>query len=79
MLALVDSGMPRDEAHEVLRVSSMEALEFGRNLMEVCQENDQISSIFSSEELEYLFSPASHLGVSGEIVDNAVSLARERV
>ena len=79
MLALVDSGMPRDEAHEVLRGSSMEALEFGRNLMEVCQENDRISSIFSSKELEYLFSPASHLGVSGEIVDNAVSLARERV
>ena len=32
MLALVDSGMPRDEAHEVMRSSSMKALETGMNL-----------------------------------------------
>ena len=76
MLALVDSNMPRDEAHEVLRSCSMEALSTGRHLKAVCSENEQISSVFDENELSYLFSPESHLGVSGEIVDNAVSIAR---
>ena len=76
MLALVDSNMPRDEAHEVLRSCSMEALSTGRHLKSVCSENEQISSVFDENELNYLFSPESHLGVSGEIVDNAVTIAR---
>ena len=76
MLALVDSNMPRDEAHEVLRSCSMEALSSGRHLKAVCSENEQISSVFDEDELNYLFSPESHLGVSGEIVDNAISIAR---
>ena len=76
MLALVDSNMPRDEALEVLRSCSMEALSTGRHLKAVCSENEQISSVFDENELNYLFSPESHLGVSGEIVDNAVTIAR---
>jgi len=79
MLALVDNGMPRDEAHEVLRSCSMEALSSGGHLKDVCSRNKQISSAFNGEELDYLFSPESHLGVSGEIVDNAVSIARKLI
>ena len=79
MLALVDSGMPRDEAHEVLRSASMKALESGRNLKEVCGEDSRISDVFDNNELSRLFSPASHLGVSEDIVENAVSLAREAI
>ena len=54
----------------------MEALSSGRHLKAVCSENEQISSGFDEDELNYLFSPESHLGVSGEIVDNADSIAR---
>ena len=79
MLSLVDSGMPRDEAHEVLRGCSMEALKSGAHLKDVCSENEEINSVFDGEELDYLFSPESHLGVSGEIVDNAVSIARKLI
>lgn len=79
MLALVDSGMPRDEAHEVLRSSSMRALETGMNLKDVCSEDTRINDVFDEDELCDLFLPSSHLGVSGEIVDNAVSIARRAV
>ena len=59
MLALVDSNMPRDEAHEVLRSCSMEALSTG-GFESLCSENEQISSVFDENELSYLFSLESH-------------------
>ena len=79
MLALVDSGMPRDQAHEVLRSSSMKALENGTNLKDVCSDDARIRGVFDEDELNHLFLPSSHLGVSGEIVDNAVSIARNEI
>ena len=76
MLALVDSGMHRDEAHEVLRNASMTSVSENRNLRDVCAENTQISVKFDSDELDALFNPMNHLGVSGELVDEAVAIAR---
>ena len=76
MLALVDSGMHRDEAHEVLRNASMTSVSENRNLRDVCAENTQISIKFDSDELDALFNPMNHLGVSGELVDEAVAIAR---
>jgi adenylosuccinate lyase len=76
MLALVDSGMHRDEAHEVLRSASMASVSENRNLRDVCAENTQISGKFDSDELDALFNPMNHLGVSGELVDEAVAIAR---
>jgi adenylosuccinate lyase len=79
MIALVDNGMPRDEAHEVLRSASMEAINSGNDLEEICAKSESISKIFTRQELSDLFKPESHLGFSGEIVDQAVSMARERI
>ena len=77
MLALVDKGVPRDEAHEMLRAASMEALSSGDGLEEVCSRGGAISEVFDSAELAGLFLPENHLGHSGRIVDEAVTRARE--
>ncbi len=79
MLSLVDNGIPRDEAHEVLRAASMEAVAKGLHLEDVCAMTPTISATFDADELHALFDPNSHLGVSGELVDEAVSLAREAI
>ena len=79
MLALVDEGIHRDQAHEILRATSMVAVAENRHLREICGENDTITSAFSPEKLDELFEPSSHLGVSGEIVDEAIKLARAMV
>lgn len=79
MLALVDAGMHRDQAHEVLRSASMIAVAEHRHLREVCGEDPEVSAAFSPEELDVLFNPMSHLGVSGEIVDESVALARAAI
>ena len=75
MLALVDVGMHRDAAHEALRVASMKAVNDGCNLLETCMLDSQIMSLVSEAELVDLFDPRGHLGVSGEIVDAAISRA----
>ena len=77
MLALVDKGVPREDAHEILRRASTEALSRGVNLEEVCSKIPRISDAFNSAELSRLFEPEGHLGHSGRIVDMAVSKARE--
>ena len=79
MLALVDEGIHRDQAHEILRAASMVAVAENRHLREVCGEDDAVTNAFSPEELDELFDPSSHLGVSGEIVDEAIKLARAMV
>ena len=79
MLALVDEGIHRDQAHEILRAASMVAVAENRHLREICGEDDAVTNAFSPEELDELFNPSSHLGVSGEIVDEAIKLARAMV
>ena len=79
MLALVDGGIHREQAHEILRAASMVAVAENRHLREICVENEAISSVFSPEKLDELFDPSSHLGVSGDIVDESIELARAMV
>ncbi len=62
--------------NEVLRNASMASISENRNLRDVCAEDTQISVKFDSDELDALFNPMNHLGVSGELVDEAVAIAR---
>jgi len=79
MLELVDKGVSRDEAHEILRNASMKAIAEKRELQEICADDDVVASRFSEEELNFMFDPKNHIGVSGELVDEAVALARSMV
>ncbi|MFQ3317263.1 MAG: adenylosuccinate lyase [Candidatus Poseidoniaceae archaeon] len=79
MIDLVDHGIPRDEAHEILRAASFEAVDKNIELIDVCSRTPAIAAAFSAEELEAMFEPANHIGVSGEIVDECVALARQAI
>lgn len=79
MIELVDHGVARDEAHEVMREASFEAVANGEELIDVCSRTPAISAAFSAEELEAMFDPLNHVGVSGEIVDECVALARQAI
>ena len=79
MIELVEYGIPRDEAHEILRSASFEAVDKKIELIDVCSRTPEIAAAFSAEELEAMFDPMNHIGVSGEIVDEAVELARSAI
>ena len=76
MLELVNRGIARDDAHEMMRRASMEALSSNEGLEAVCARDSDISDVFDSAELSNLFQPEGHLGHSGRIVDEAVARAR---
>ena len=48
-------------------------------MIDICARTPAIAAAFSAEELEAMFDPANHIGVSGEIVDEAVILARSAI
>ena len=79
MIELVEYGIPRDEAHEILRSASFEAVDKKIELIDVCSRTPEIAAAFSAQELEAMFDPMNHIGVSGEIVDEAVELARSAI
>ena len=79
MIELVSHGIGRDEAHEILRTASFEAISTGDELIDICSRTPAISAAFSAEELEEMFDPANHIGVSLELVDEAVALARSAI
>lgn len=79
MIELVSHGIGRDEAHEIMRAASFEAIANDEELIDICSRTPAISAAFDAEELEIMFDPANHIGVSGEIVDEAVMLAREAI
>ena len=61
LLALVDKGMSRREAHELLREKSLESGRTGKHLKEFLQEDERVRSYLSSEELNELFDLRYHL------------------
>lgn len=79
MIELVEHGIPRDEAHEILRSASFEAVDKKIELIDVCSRTPEITAAFSAQELEAMFEPMNHIGVSGEIVDECVKLARDAI
>ena len=79
MMELVDYGIPRDEAHEILRGASFEAVDKKIELIDVCSRTPEIAAAFSADELDAMFDPMNHIGVAGEIVDEAVALARAAI
>ena len=79
MIELVDGGIPRDEAHEILRSASMTCISEGKHLKEICEGIEAITERFSAEQIDHMFDPANHVGVSGELVDDAVELARKQI
>ena len=79
MIELVNHGISRDEAHEILRTASFMAINNGEELFDVCCRTPEIAASFSVEELESMFNPMNHIGVAQELVDECVTLARESI
>ncbi len=72
MLALTDAGMGRQEAHELVRQLSMEAVEKGAHLKDVLMASEAVKKYLSPEAIDKAMDYRNYTGVAGEIVDRAV-------
>ncbi|MGC8849475.1 MAG: adenylosuccinate lyase, partial [Candidatus Bathyarchaeia archaeon] len=77
--ALVEKGMGRQEAHEVVRKCSMEAYTKGITFKEALLKNPEVSSKLNPEEIEKLLDPDTYLGVAIELVDEAVETTKREL
>ncbi len=75
---LTERGMPRQEAHEVVRRASMESYRTGRPLRSTLRDLG-VLRYMSDEELERISDPRTFTGSAEEICDRTVSRVREMV
>jgi adenylosuccinate lyase len=76
MIALVDKGIGRQDAHEIMRKLSMMALETNTHLGEQMALDETISQLFSPEEIDILMNPKSYIGQAERIVDKTLEEIR---
>jgi len=69
---LVKKGMGRQEAHEILRESSMRTFSESRNLKEILLENKEILKYLNKNELEKLMDYKNYLGLSTEKTEKII-------
>ncbi len=79
MMALTKKGIGRQDAHEIIRTSSMVAVETGAHLRDVLIERDDLKGILTKEEIISTMDAANYVGGSREIVDKMVLAAEEIV
>lgn len=72
MTKLVEKGMGRGDAHELVRTCSLKAVSDDKQLLSVLLENPKVAKLLKKKELEEVMNPRNYLGVSDKIVDQVV-------
>jgi len=72
MTKLVEKGIGRGDAHELMRTCSLKAASENKQLLSVLIENPKIVQILKKKELEDVMNPRNYLGVSDKIVDQVI-------
>lgn len=72
MMALVNKGMPRQEAHKLLQQIVFESAEKNKGFAEALAGNPTIAKHLTGEAINTALNPKSYLGMSSELVRVAV-------
>ena len=70
---LVEKGMGRQDAHELLRQSSMQAFEANKHLKDVLLAKNIIKKYLTDKELEELFDYNNYIGLSVEKTEKVIN------
>jgi adenylosuccinate lyase len=77
--ALVKKGMGRQEAHELVRRSSMTVYAKNISFKEALSKNQQITVKLSPQELEELLQPETYLGSTEMIIESAITDSKKKL
>lgn len=72
MTKLVEKGMGRGAAHELIRTCSQEAIAKDKDLLTVLSSNKTVLKYLNKKELNEVLNPKNYLGVTDKIIDNIV-------
>jgi adenylosuccinate lyase len=73
MVELTKRGMGRQEAHEVVRVASMEAYRRKGDLAVILAADKEVKKFITRKELEALLDPEGYIGTAPQQVDRVIA------
>jgi adenylosuccinate lyase len=73
MIELAMRGVGRQEAHELVRSSAMEAHDSGKHFKDVLLANPEVSNYLSEEDIINLVDPDRYIGTAVEQVEAVVA------
>ena len=76
MLELTRRGMPRQDAHEIIRRASLQALDERRPLAEILSAVPEVAELLPAEEIAGFFTAESYLGLSVEQTESLIQRLR---
>ena len=77
MMKMTEKGIGRQDAHEVVRESSMIAVAKDIHLLDILLKDPKVSKVMTEKEIRDAMDPANYTGSSGEIVDDMVKAAEK--
>ncbi len=78
MVEMVNRGIGRQDAHEILRKAAIVSRDGGKTFKEVITGNEAIMAKITMEELDRLLDPRNYLGEAREQVDDVVQQLRKK-
>jgi adenylosuccinate lyase len=73
MIDLAMRGVGRQEAHEIVRSSAMEAHESGKHFKDVLLANPEVANYLTEEDIINLVDPDKYIGTAVEQVENVIA------
>jgi len=77
MMKMTEKGIGRQDAHEIIRESSMIAVEKDVHLLDILLKDPKVAKVMTEQEIRDAMDPANYTGGSGEIVDDMVKAAEK--
>lgn len=72
MTTLINKGMGRGDAHELMRKTSLKAIKEEKTLKEVFKIENKKLKLLSDKEIEYALNPVNYLGSTEKIIDRVI-------
>lgn len=79
MMKMTEKGIGRQDAHEIVRSSSMIAEDEERQLRDVLLEREDLKTMMSEEDIRTAMDPNNYTGGAKEIVDKMVAEVEEKL
>ena len=72
MTTLINKGMGRGDAHELMRKTSLKAVQKNKSLKEIFLEENKKSKLLTKKEIDSALKPENYLGATDKIIDKVI-------
>ncbi len=78
MIELAKKNVGRQQAHEIVRTSAMEARETGRHMKDVLISRPEVTRYLDQEDIEHIMDPGQYIGTAVTQVEMLVEQLKKR-